>query len=566
MLLSQFLLSTVKETPADAELVSHRLMIRAGMIRKLASGMYSWLPLGLRVLRKVEAIIRDELNATGALELLMPTVLPAGLWIESERWEKYGAELLRFKDRHDRDFCYAPTHEEVITDLMRTELKSYKQLPVNLYQIQTKFRDEIRPRFGVMRGREFLMKDAYSFHIDRASLQETYDKMYQAYNTIFTRLGLTFRPVLADTGSIGGDYSHEFQVLAESGEDFVVYSDESDYAANIESAEALAPKGERLPPKGKLEKFPTPGMRTIMDLADHMDISPETGIKTLVVKGSEEPLVALVLRGDHELNEIKAGHLSEVAHPLTMADEKEIEKALGAAPGSLGVVDLKIPCVVDRSAAALSDFVCGANEDDFHYKNVNWERDAALTRVEDIRSVVVGDPSPDGRGKLLFARGIEVGQIFQLGDVYTRKLKATLLNEAGKSVFPLMGCYGIGVSRIVAAAIEQHHDQKGIIWPQSMAPFDVVIVPLNMHKSYRVREVADEIYQALQEAGVDVLMDDRKERPGVKFADMDLIGIPHRIVVGEKGIDAGTLEYKARNSDETQHWEMENVVSKLKSI
>ncbi|MCB1828176.1 MAG: proline--tRNA ligase, partial [Coxiellaceae bacterium] len=406
MLLSQFLLSTVKETPADAELVSHRLMLRAGMIRKLASGMYSWLPLGLRVLRKVEAIIREELNATGALELLMPTVQPAELWIESQRWEKYGAELLRFKDRHERDFCYAPTHEEVVTDLMRGELKSYKQLPINVYQIQTKFRDEIRPRFGVMRGREFLMKDAYSFHMDKPSLQETYEKMYQAYTNIFTRLGLTFRPVLADTGSIGGDYSHEFQVLASSGEDCVVYSDKSDYAANIESAEALAPKGERAAPSAALEKFATPGLRTILDLADHMDISPESGVKTLIVKGSEVPLIALVLRGDHELNEIKAGHLPEIAEPLTMADEKEIQKALGAAPGSLGVVDLKIPYIVDRSAAALSDFVCGANEDDFHYKNVNWGRDAELKKVADIRLVVEGDRSPDGEGNLMFARGI----------------------------------------------------------------------------------------------------------------------------------------------------------------
>lgn len=564
MLLSQFLLSTVKETPADAELVSHRLMLRAGMIRKLASGMYSWLPLGLRVLRKVEAIIREELNATGALELLMPTVQPAELWIESQRWEKYGAELLRFKDRHERDFCYAPTHEEVVTDLMRGELKSYKQLPINVYQIQTKFRDEIRPRFGVMRGREFLMKDAYSFHMDKPSLQETYEKMYQAYTNIFTRLGLTFRPVLADTGSIGGDYSHEFQVLASSGEDCVVYSDKSDYAANIESAEALAPKGERAAPSAALEKFATPGLRTILDLADHMDISPESGVKTLIVKGSEVPLIALVLRGDHELNEIKAGHLPEIAEPLTMADEKEIQKALGAAPGSLGVVDLKIPYIVDRSAAALSDFVCGANEDDFHYKNVNWGRDAELKKVADIRLVVEGDRSPDGEGNLMFARGIEVGQIFQLGDVYTKKLNATVLNEAGKAVHPLMGCYGIGVTRVVAAAIEQHHDEHGIVWPTSMAPFEVVIVPLNLHKSYRVREVAEELYNTLKNAGVDVLMDDRKERPGVMFADMDLIGIPHRIVIGEKGIDAGTVEYKARNSDETQHWPMDSVLEAVK--
>lgn len=566
MLLSQFLLSTVKETPADAELMSHQLMLRAGLIRKLASGLYTWLPLGLRVLRNVETIIREEMNNAGALELLMPTVQPAELWEESGRWEKYGAELLRFKDRHDRDFCYAPTHEEVITDVMRHELKSYKQLPANFYQIQTKFRDEIRPRFGVMRGREFLMKDSYSFHIDKASLQETYQVMFNTYCNIFTRLGLNFRPVLADTGSIGGDYSHEFQVLADSGEDCVVYSDESDYAANIEFAETLAPTKERAEPTATLEKFDTPGMRTIMDLADHMNIPPESGVKTLIVKGEEEPLVALILRGDHELNAAKAGHLPEVANPLTMADEKDIQKAIGAAPGSLGPVGLNIPYIVDRDAALLSDFVCGANENDAHYRNVNWGRDAELKNVKDIRNVVEGDPSPDGKGKLHFARGIEVGQIFQLEDVYTRKLNATVLDEAGKSVHPLMGCYGIGVTRVVAATIEQHHDEKGIVWPASIAPFDVALVPLNLQKSYRVREVADQVYQELKNAGFDVLYDDRKERPGVKFADMDLIGIPHRIVIGEKGIDAGTVEYKARSSDETHHWKLGDVVEQLRAI
>ena len=566
MLVSQFLLATVKETPADAELVSHRLMIRAGMIRKLASGMYTWLPLGLRVLRKVENIIRDEMNASGALELLMPTVQPAELWRESERWEKYGPELLRFKDRHGRDFCYGPTHEEVITDTLRSELKSYKQLPINFYQIQTKFRDEIRPRFGVMRGREFIMKDSYSFHIDQASLQETYDKMYQTYMNIFTRLGLNFRPVLADTGAIGGHHSHEFQALADSGEDCIVYSDESDYAANIELSEALAPEGEVAKPTAEMEKFATPGMVTIMDLAEHMDIAPESGVKTLIVKGEEEPLIALILRGDHELHTIKAGHLPEVAYPLEMADEKDIRKTLGASPGSLGPVNLNIPYIVDRSAAHLSDFVCGANEDGFHFKNVNWERDVALKKVADLRSVAEGDRSPDGKGKLLFTRGIEVGQIFQNGDIYTRKMSMTVLSENGKAVHPLTGCYGIGVTRTVAAAIEQHHDKNGIIWPQSMAPFDLVIVPLNMHKSYRVREVADALYKTLQDAGFDVLMDDRKERPGVKFADMDLIGIPHRIVIGEKGIDAGTIEYKARSNDDTQHWKTDEVLTKLRNV
>ena len=566
MLFTQFLLPTVRETPADAELVSHRLMIRAGMIRKLASGMYTWLPLGLRVLRNVEKIVREELNATGALELLMPTVQPAELWMQSERWQKYGDELLRFKDRHERDFCYAPTHEEVITDVFSNEIKSYKQLPINLYQIQTKFRDEIRPRFGVMRGREFLMCDAYSFHMNNASLAETYNKMYKAYCNIFKRLGLRFRPVLADTGSIGGDYSHEFQVLADSGEDCVAYSDESDYAANIEFAEALAPQGKPSEPKKALEKFPTPGLRTILDLADHMDISPEAGVKTLIVAGKEAPLVALILRGDHQLNEIKAEHLPEVMQPLTFATDKKIQKAMGASPGSLGPVNLNIPYVVDRDAAMLSDFVCGANEDDVHYRNVNWGRDAELKKVADIRKVVEGDRSPDGKGKLLFTRGIEVGQIFQLGDVYTRKLEAVVLDEAGKTIYPLMGCYGIGVSRIVAAAIEQHHDRHGIIWPQSMTPFDVALVPLNMHKSYRVREMANALYKTLWEANIDVLMDDRKERPGVKFADMDLIGIPHRIVVAEKGIDAGTVEYKARGSDEIVHWQITDIVPLLKRV
>ena len=566
MLLSQFLLATVKETPADAELASHRLMIRAGMIRKLASGLYTWLPLGLRVLRKVENIVREEMNAAGALEMLMPTVQPAELWHTSERWEKYGPELLRFKDRHDRDFCYGPTHEEVIIDVLGGELKSYKQLPINCYQIQTKFRDEIRPRFGVMRGREFLMKDAYSFHIDKASLQETYDKMYQAYTNIFTRLGLTFRPVLADTGSIGGDYSHEFQVLADSGEDCVVYSDTSDYAANIELAQALEPQGELEKPTAKMEKFATPGLVTILDLADQMDIAPDTGIKTLIVQGTEAPLVALILRGDHELNELKAAHLPEIASPLMMADEKEIQKSLGALPGSLGPVNLNIPYIIDRDAAQLSDFVCGANEDGFHFKNVNWGRDAELKQVADLRSVVEGDLSPDGKGKLLFTRGIEVGQIFQLDDVYTQKLNATVLTESGKAMHPLMGCYGIGVTRTVAAAVEQHHDKHGIVWPLAMAPFEVAILPLQMHKSYRVREVAEQLYAELLEAGFDVLMDDRKERPGVKFADMDLIGIPHRIVIGEKGIDAGTIEYKARASEDTQHWKMDEVIEQLRRI
>ena len=561
MKVSQFLLATVKETPADAEVISHRLMLRAGMIRKLASGLYTWLPLGLRVLRKVANVVREEMSRAGALEMLMPSIQPAELWQESGRWQDYGPELLRFPDRHERDFCYGPTHEEVITDIMRRELKSYKQLPINFFQIQTKFRDEIRPRFGVMRAREFLMKDAYSFHMTQESLQETYEVMHEAYCRIFTRLGLEFRAVLADTGSIGGNFSHEFQVLAESGEDCVVYSDGSDYAANLERAEALISNVNRAAPSAEMEKFATPNVKTIAELGE-MGFPATEGVKTLVVKGAEKPLVALILRGDHELNEVKAEKHPAVLAPLTLATEQEIRAAIGAGPGSLGPVGSPIPYVVDRDAALLANFVCGANEDNFHFKNVNWERDAAVGEVFDLRSVVEGDASPDGKGTLCFARGIEVGHIFQLGDKYSQSMDATVLDEGGKAVTPLMGCYGIGVSRIVAAAIEQNHDEHGIIWPQAMAPFVVALVPVQMHKSYRVREVAEKLYDDLCAAGIDVLFDDRKERPGVMFADMDLIGIPHRLIVGERGIDAGTLEYKSRTGEEAQ-WPLDNVVPTL---
>ncbi len=563
MLVSQFLLATVKETPADAELASHQLMIRAGLIRKLASGLYSWLPFGFRVLHKVENIVREEMNNSGALEMLMPAVQPSELWQESQRWEKYGAELLRLKDRHEREFCFGPTHEEVITDIARRELRSYKQLPLNLYQIQTKFRDEIRPRFGVMRAREFIMKDAYSFDVDKAGMQASYDKMYDAYTRIFTRLGLKFRAVLADTGSIGGSFSHEFQVLANSGEDLVVYSDGSDYAANIEKAEALAPAAEPATPGKTMEKIPTPGLRTIKALSESLNLKPQQCIKTLIVKGEEVPFVALILRGDHELNDVKAGHLSAVADPVVFATDEEIESIFACGPGSLGPVNCKIPFIVDRDAAVVADFSCGANEEEHHFLNVNWGRDVELTEVADIRSVVEGDASPDGKGKLKFARGIEVGHVFQLGDKYSQSMSATVLNEKGKAAPLMMGCYGLGISRVVAAAIEQNHDDKGIIWPAAMAPFAIAIVPVQMHKSHRVRDIAEKLYRELKSKGVEVLLDDRKERPGVMFADMDLMGIPHRVVIGERGLDEGHVEYKARCADDVVHLPLNDLADKV---
>lgn len=559
MLLSRYFLPTTKETPADAELVSHQYMLRAGLIRKLASGLYSWLPLGLRVLRKVERIIRDEMERAGAQEISMPVAQPAELWQESGRWEKYGKELLRFEDRHQRNFCMGPTHEEVVTDIMRGDLKSYKQLPLNVYQVQTKFRDEIRPRFGVMRCREFIMKDAYSFHIDKASMEETYQTMFDAYTNIFTRLGLNFRAVLADTGAIGGDMSHEFQVLAQAGEDVIAYSDGGDYAANVERASARRPQQPQQAGAATLEKFATPHAKTIADLATQHDVAPAAGVKTLIIKGAEQPLVALVLRGDHELNEIKAVKHPLVAEPLTMATDTEIRQALGAGPGSLGPINLAIPFVVDYDAAVLVDFVCGANEEGYHYKGANWGRDVKLDEVADLRSVVEGDHSPEDEGRLCFARGIEVGHIFQLGDKYSKSMGLTVLAENGKAEFPLMGCYGIGVSRIVAAAIEQNHDEAGIVWPEPMAPFQVGIAPIQMHKSYRVRECAEKLYQELQAAGVEVLFDDRKERPGVMFATMDLIGIPHRIVIGERGLDDGTVEYKNRKTGEVEQLSLDEV-------
>jgi prolyl-tRNA synthetase len=562
---SDFFLNTLRETPGDAETISHQLMLRAGLIRKLASGVYTWLPLGLRVLRKVENIVREEMNRIGALELLMPAVQPAELWQETDRWDKFGSELLKIRDRHERNFCFGPTHEEVITDLMRRELSSYKQLPLTVYQIQMKFRDEIRPRFGVMRSREFLMKDAYSFHMDPLTLRQTYQNMYEAYTQIFTRLGLKFCAVLADTGVMGGKFSHEFQVLADSGEDVIAYSDQGDYAANIEHATALAPEAKLVEPQAPLEKFATPNLKTIQALTEALNIAPQHTVKTLIVKGAESPLIALVLRGDHELNPVKVAKIKEIAQPLCFANELEIKDHLGCEVGSIGVVGLKLPMIVDRDAAVLTDFVCGANEDGYHYRFVNWGRDAQLDTPADLRNVVEGDLSPNGDGRLKLARGIEVGQVFELGDGYSRKMNLTVLDANGKSVHPLMGCYGIGVTRVVAAAIEQHYDDRGIIWPESMAPFQVVLVPIRWHDSKPVQRAVEDLYHSLRSLGVEVLLDDRKERPGVLFADMDLIGIPHRIVVSEKGLDQGIVEYKARADQQTQEWPLRNAVAELKS-
>ncbi|HEK0653572.1 TPA: proline--tRNA ligase [Proteus mirabilis] len=564
---SHYLLSTLKETPADAEIVSHQLMLRAGMIRKLASGLYDWMPTGVRVLRKIEKIVREEMDNAGSLEISMPVVQPADLWQKSGRWEQYGPELLRFTDRGERPFVLGPTHEEVVTDIVRNEITSYKQLPLNLYQIQTKFRDEVRPRFGVMRSREFIMKDAYSFHISQESLQETYDRMYQAYSNIFTRIGLDFRPVLADTGSIGGSASHEFQVLADSGEDDIVFSTASDYAANIELAEAVMPATPRSPATEELRLVDTPNAKTIAELVEQFNLPIEKTVKTLIVHATEESghkLVALLVRGDHELNEIKAEKCSIVASPLVFATEEEIRQAVNAGPGSLGPINLPLPIIIDRAVSVMSDFGAGANIDGKHYFGINWERDLPLAEMADIRNVVEGDPSPDGKGTLLIKRGIEVGHIFQLGKKYSEALKATVQNEEGHNQVVTMGCYGIGITRIVAAAIEQNHDARGIIWPDAIAPFQVAILPMNMHRSYRVKEVAEKLYADLRAQGIDVLFDDRKERPGVMFADMELIGVPHTIVIGDRNLDNEQVEYKARRSDDKSLVNVNDVVAFIK--
>ena len=560
---SNLLLATLKEVPADAEIVSHQLMLRAGMIRKLASGLYSWLPLGLRVLRKVENIVREEMDRAGAQEVLMPAVQPSELWQESGRWEQYGPELLRLIDRHEREFCFGPTHEEVITDLIRREIRSYRQLPCNFYQIQTKFRDEIRPRFGVMRAREFLMKDAYSFHLDEDSLNETYQVMHETYCRIFERIGLEFRPVRADSGAIGGSLSHEFHVLAESGEDAIAFSNTSDYAANVELAEALAPAHKRQAPREEMQTVATPEQHSIDEVSRFLNIDATRCLKTLLVKSTDDGVVALVLRGDHDLNVIKAEKLEPVASPLTFASEAEVKQVAGCSPGSLGPVGLSIPVYADHAALAMVDFVCGANQDGKHLTGVNWERDLPIALAVDIRNVQEGDPSPDGKGSLSIKRGIEVGHIFQLGRKYSDAMQATVLDENGKSVVMTMGCYGIGVSRVVAAAIEQNHDDKGIIWPTAIAPYQVALLPMNMHKSARLREAVDKLYAQLQQAGIDVLLDDRKERPGVMFADMELIGIPHRIVVGDRGLDNGMIEYKGRRDPESQDVPLDGIVEFL---
>ncbi len=551
---SQYLLSTQKETPADAEVVSHQLMLRSGMVRKVASGLYNYLPTGLRVLNKVANIVREEMNKAGAIEIQMPVVQPADLWEESGRWEEYGPELLRIKDRHQRDFVLGPTHEEVVTALVRNEVSSYKQLPLNLYQIQTKFRDEVRPRFGIMRGREFLMKDAYSFHLSQDCLKTTYDKMFQAYCNVFERIGLEYRPVIADNGSIGGSGSHEFHVLADSGEDDIAFSNGSDYAANVEMAEALAPESQGNGSQD-LTKVATPNAKTISEVSALLGLPEDTSVKTLIVLGTpaedgSQGLVALVLRGDHDLNELKAEKHPLIASPFAMADEEAIKAAIGCGVGSIGPVGLALPIIVDRSAAALADFVCGANTDDVHYTGANWSRDVPEYEVFDLRNIQAGDPSPCGQGTIEIKRGIEVGHIFQLGNKYSQAMNCGVLTETGKHETLTMGCYGIGVSRIMAAAIEQNHDKYGIKWPDAIAPFTIAIIPMNMHKSHRIKEVAEKLYEECLALGVEVLFDDRKERPGVMFNDMELIGVPHSIVIGERNLDNQEVEYKNRRTGE----------------
>lgn len=563
MKVSQFFLGTQKETPADAEIISHQLMIKAGLIRKLAAGLYNWLPLGLRVLRKVENIVREEMNNIGGLEILMPAVQAAEIWQETDRWNSFGPELLKFKDRHERDMVIAPTHEEAFTDLIRHEFHSYKQLPVLFYQIQGKFRDETRPRSGIMRAREFLMKDAYSLHLDPTSLEQTYQQVYIAYRKIFDRLGLRYRAVLADTGAIGGSISHEFHVLADSGEDRLAISDQGDYAANLECATAYIDKPSNHHKSSK-QLVDTPNQKTIADISNFLKLPTSKCIKTLIVKGVEDDLIALVLRGDHELNDVKIAKLKQIAQPLQLAPANLIKQRLGCDIGSLGPVGLSIPMIIDHSAAALTDFACGANQDDKHFINVNWGTDANLTTCADLRSIVVGDRAPDGKGTLQITRGIEVGHIFQLGTKYSQAMNAQVLNEAGKPTTMQMGCYGIGVSRIVAAAIEQNHDANGIIWPDAIAPFILALVPINLHKSAKLRESCDKLYQQLLSVGFEVLYDDRDERPGVKFADMDLLGIPHRIVVSERSLENGLIEYKARASEQKQDIKYEDFINWFK--
>ncbi|BCA96440.1 proline--tRNA ligase [Legionella antarctica] len=563
---SQWFLATLKETPNDAEITSHQLMLRAGMIRKLGSGLYTWMPLGLKVLRKVENIVREEMDRAKAMEILMPAVQPAELWQETGRWDTFGGQLLTMRDSNERDYCYGPTHEEVITDLMRHELQSYKQLPVNFYQIQTKFRDEIRPRFGVMRAREFIMKDAYSFHLSPKSLQETYQAMYLAYNRIFDRMGLKYRAVEADSGAIGGSASHEFQVLAETGEDLIFYSDASDYAANIEKATSLNPPKASEPTTEALQLVDTPDVKTITDVANFLNIECNQTIKTLIVKGKEHPMVALILKGDDGLNEVKAIKNPLIDSPLVFIDEETVLKTLKAPVGSLGPINLDIPVIVDHYALAMPSFVCGANLADKHYINAAWDRDASYNEVDDLRNVKEGDLSPDGKGRLHSCRGIEVGHVFQLGDKYAKAMNASVINEQGQLQTMMMGCYGLGITRVVAAAIEQHHDDRGIIWPQAIAPFQLVIIPINGHKSQAVKDKADALYRQFSDLGIDVLLDDRNERAGILFADNDLIGIPHRLVVSDRNLEQAIVEYKARTSSESQQLSLDEVINFISGL
>ena len=562
---TQTLLATMRETPAEAEIVSHRLMLRAGLVRLLAAGLYTWLPLGMRVLRKVEAVVREEMNAAGAQEVLMPAVQPAELWEESGRWGSFGPELLRLKDRHERDFCVGPTHEEVITDIARREVRSYKQLPVNLYQIQTKFRDEIRPRFGVMRAREFIMKDAYSFDLDAEGLERSYLAMHDAYCRTFERLGLDYRVVDADSGAIGGSRSQEFHVLADYGEDAIAFS-AGGFAANVELVPCPAPDETRPAPESALDTVDTPGVHSIADLAELLGVPAERCVKTLLVEGEDGGLVALVLRGDHELNAIKAGRTAGVRSPLAFARPERVRDVMGCDPGSLGPVGADVPVIADASAAALSDFVCGANRDGAHLTGANWGRDVSEPAVADLRNAVDGDPSPDGSGAITVRRGIEVGHIFQLGDKYSESMGAVVLDDDGRAIHPVMGCYGIGVTRVVAAAIEQNHDEKGIAWPVEIAPFHVALLPMNMHKSVRLREAAEKLYADLTGAGIEVLFDDRRVRPGVMFADSELIGIPHRIVIGDRGLDSGTVEYRHRRDAESTDIALGEIVRHVRAL
>ena len=563
MLASNFFIQTKRETPADAEIISHQLMLRAGLIRKLSSGIYSYLPLGLKVLRKVEDVIRQEMNNAGAIEILMPSIQPATLWHETGRWDTTGQELLKIKDRHQRDFCFGPTHEEVVTDIARKEITSYKQLPLTLYQIQTKFRDEIRPRFGVMRSREFIMKDAYSFHQDEASLEETYFNMYETYSRIFQSLGLRFRAVLADSGNIGGKLSHEFHVLAESGEDTIAYCNNSDYAANIELATTLTPKPAQKTTGPNLELIDTPDTTTIENLCSKLNIEPSQTVKTLIVKGKNNTLVACVLRGDHTLSATKREKHELIATPLTLASAEEITTQLGSPLGYCGPINLNIPIITDHFAAALESFVCGANKEGYHYRNAMWERDCSIGQITDIREVCAGDISPDNLGELEFTKGIEVGHIFNLGTKYSSNMNANILDENGKSQSMIMGCYGIGVSRIVAAAIEQNHDEFGIIWPEGMAPFQIIIIPMNYERSEIVQKYSIEVYQKLQSLGFDVLLDDRPLRAGSLFTDADLIGIPHQVIIGERNIAIDKIEYKDRRSNQKQILTLMELISLL---